>query len=71
LTRDEWLDAFAAAAGVAPPAEAEIESLLELGGVAAHMSERTAAPITCWIAATAGLQPSDALALARTLHIEH
>ena len=35
--------------------------------VAAHASERTAAPITCWIAATAGLTPARALALAESM----
>jgi hypothetical protein len=61
MTRDEWLDAFAAAAGVRAPSESDIEALLELAGIAAHASERTAAPITCWVAAVAGLTPADAL----------
>lgn len=67
MTRDEWLAAFAAAAGTAAPSDEEIDALLELAGVAAHASERTAAPITCWITATAGLTPRAALALARSL----
>ena len=65
MTRDQWLAAFAAAAGVAAPSEADIEALLELAGIAAHASERTAAPITCWIAAVAGLAPADALRIAQ------
>jgi hypothetical protein len=68
MTRDDWLAAFAAAAGVPAPAADDVEALLELAGVAAHASERTAAPVTCWIAATAGLTPADALALAESLH---
>jgi hypothetical protein len=67
MTRDEWLAAFAAAAGTATPSDEEIDALLELAGIAAHASERTAAPITCWLAATGGLTPSEALALARSL----
>lgn len=67
MTRDEWLAAFATAAGTEAPSAAEIDALLELAGAAAHASERTAAPVTCWIAARAGLSPADALALARTL----
>jgi Domain of unknown function (DUF6457) len=67
MTRDEWLAAFAAAAGTAKPSDDEIDALLELAGIAAHASERTAAPITCWLAATAGLTPREALALARPL----
>jgi hypothetical protein len=67
MTRDEWLAAFAAAAGAPVPTDDEIDALLELAGIAAHASERTAAPITCWVAAVAGLTPTDALALARSL----
>jgi hypothetical protein len=67
MTRDEWLAAFAAAAGVPAPGEDEIEALLEAAGAAAHASERTAAPVTCWLAARAGLTPAEALALARSL----
>jgi hypothetical protein len=50
VTRDEWLAAFAATAGVERPTSDEIRSLLDLAGTAAHASERTAAPIACWIA---------------------
>jgi hypothetical protein len=67
VTRDEWLDSFAAAAGVAKPSDADIEALLELAGIAAHASERTAAPITCWIAAEAGLSPADAIRAAHAV----
>jgi hypothetical protein len=67
VTRDEWVAAFAAAAGVTPPTPDELDSLLELAGVAAHASERTAAPITCWLAAVGGLSPSAALDLASSL----
>jgi Domain of unknown function (DUF6457) len=67
MTGDEWVAAFAAAAGVEPPAADDSDILLELAGVAAHASERTAAPITCWIAAKAGLTPAAALALAESL----
>ena len=70
MTHDEWLDAYAAAAGVPVPSDADIEALLELAGIAAHASERTAAPITCWIAAVAGLAPADALRIAHTVRDE-
>jgi hypothetical protein len=49
MTRDEWIAAFAREAGVTPPSVGEIGELLELAGVAAHASERTAAPLACWI----------------------
>jgi len=67
MTGEEWLTAFAAAAGVEAPSADDIDTLLDLAGVAAHASERTAAPVTCWIAATAGLSPTAALALAESL----
>jgi hypothetical protein len=63
----QWLRAFAAQIGADPPTEAEIETLLALAGVAAHASERTAAPITCWLTARAGVSPDRALELAREL----
>jgi hypothetical protein len=66
----EWVTAYAAAAGIPAPSQDEIEILLQLAGVAAHASERTAAPITCWIAATAGLSPARALTLAESMALE-
>lgn len=66
-TRTEWIAAFAADLGVESPDEATVEALLELAGVAAHASERTAAPVACWLAALAGLPPAEALARARTI----
>ena len=67
MTRDQGLAAFASAAGVDAPTDDDIEPLLELAGIAAHASERTAAPITCWIAAVAGLAPADALRIAQAV----
>ena len=66
-TRPEWIDAFAARLGVEPPAEEIVATLLDLAGVAAHASERTSAPIACWLAGQAGLTPSAALDLARDI----
>ena len=67
MTRDEWIEQFAGAAGVAAPDGREVEALLELAGLAAHTSERTAAPLTCWLAARAGLDVDRALQIAREL----
>jgi hypothetical protein len=66
-TRDEWLGAFAARLGVDPPDDATVDALLDLAGVAAHASERTAAPVACWLTAHAGLSPADALDIAREI----
>jgi hypothetical protein len=55
VTRDQWIAAFAQEAGAAPPNVEEIRELLDLAGTAAHASERTAAPLACWIAGRSGL----------------
>lgn len=62
-----WLDRYAALLGVDAPSEDQIDTLLALAGVAAHASERTAAPLSCWMAAAARVAPDEALALATQL----
>jgi hypothetical protein len=64
MTDKEWIALFAGQLGVEPPTDAETEELLALAAVAAHASERTAAPVSCWLIARAGVSPSAALALA-------
>jgi hypothetical protein len=65
-----WTGQFATALGVEAPSEEQVAALLALASVAAHASERTAAPIACWLAAKAGRAPHDALSLARSLVLE-
>jgi Domain of unknown function (DUF6457) len=60
MTRDEWIARFAAELGVEPPDAATVDTLLGLAGTAAHASERTAAPIACYLVGLAGASPSDA-----------
>ena len=60
-----WVERYAAALGVGTLSPAEVDALLDLAGTAAHASERTAATLSCWLAATAGLTPAEALAVAR------
>ena len=67
LTRQDWVEKYANALGVPVPQQQEIADLLDLAGVAAHSSERTAAPITCWLAARAGIAPGEALARGQEL----
>jgi Domain of unknown function (DUF6457) len=62
-----WIIAFAADLGVEPPDAGTIETLLDLAGVAAHASERIAAPIACYLIGRAGIDPADGLARAREL----
>ncbi len=64
-TGTEWIGAFAAALGVPPPDDETAEVLLELAGVAAHASERLAAPLACWLVGRSGLTPGAALTVAR------
>ena len=67
MTRDEWIERFARELGVDAPDADTVEALLNLAGVAAHSSERTAAPVACWLAARAGVAPDRALATAESL----
>ena len=66
-TGPEWLAQFAAALGGEVPDEATIAVLLDLAGVAAHASERIAAPIACFMVGRLGLDPAEALARAGSL----
>ncbi|HTW98832.1 MAG TPA: DUF6457 domain-containing protein, partial [Acidimicrobiales bacterium] len=50
-----------------PPSDEEREQLLDLAGAAAHTAERTAAPLSCWLAGRAGVDPAAALAAATRL----
>lgn len=59
-----WLAAFAEQLGIDAPSEAEVDALLALARTAAHASERAAAPVACWLAAKAGVTPSEARELA-------
>lgn len=52
---NEWLTRRAAALGVAPPTEAETETLLDLARVAAHESgDRRNAPLLCYLLGRSG-----------------
>ena len=64
MTRDEWIAAFDAQAGVERPSAQEVRELLELAGTAAHASERTAAPLACWIAGRSGVPLQELRAIA-------
>ncbi len=66
-TAEQWLESFAAALGRPAPTAAEIDAVLQLASVAAHASERRAAPVACWLAATAGIDPVAARELAERL----
>jgi hypothetical protein len=61
----EWIAAYAERLGTAPPTTEQFRQLLDLAGEAAHSSERVAAPVACWVAAKAGVDPAEGLRIAR------
>lgn len=67
MTRDEWIAAFAAELGADAPDRDQVEAILALAGVAAHASERTAAPVACWVGARAGAPVDRCLEIAKRI----
>lgn len=65
MTAEEWIDQFARSLGVEPPTEAEFAEILELAAEAAHSSERTAAPVACWLAGRSGRPLSELIEVAK------
>ena len=64
-TAEEWIAQFAEALGQPAPTDAQMAAVLELASVAAHSSERRAAPIACWLSALAGVDPDGGAAARR------
>jgi hypothetical protein len=67
MNANEWLAGFAERIGGTAPSTEEFKLILDLAGVAAHSSERVAAPAACWVAANAGVELDVALQAAREL----
>lgn len=65
MTAEEFVTAFAAAAGAPAPTEEEVAQLLDLAAVAAHNSERIAAPLCCYVAGVTGKPVAELLDIAR------
>jgi len=68
-TAEEWVAGFARRLELAEPGDEEVARILDLARVAAHQSERWAAPLACWLAATAGLSPEAALGVAESMEL--
>lgn len=64
---EEWIASFAEAIGADAPDREQVDRLLRLAAVAAHSSERTAAPIACWIAGARGVDIERAIEIAEGL----
>jgi hypothetical protein len=63
----EWIDAFAAELGTDPPNADEVKAILDLAAVAAHSSERIAAPVACWIGGRTGASLAELQAAAERI----
>jgi hypothetical protein len=67
MDADRWIAELAANLGVEAPTVEQRDAILALASVAAHASERRAAPVACWLAASAGRTPVEAMAIAERL----
>ncbi|HEY6399382.1 MAG TPA: DUF6457 domain-containing protein [Solirubrobacteraceae bacterium] len=70
MNAKEWIAAYAHALGTPAPTTEEFKQLLELAGVAAHASERVAAPVACWVAAKSGRDLEQAMTVASGIAID-
>ncbi len=59
----QWIEGLAKELNLPAPSPEEIDNLLDLAGIAAHSSERIAAPIACWLIGLAKISPAEALSL--------
>jgi hypothetical protein len=64
---EEWIAAFAAEIGAEPPSRQQFGALLKLAATAAHASERTAAPVACYLAGVTGRDPAELDEIARRI----
>ena len=65
-TGREWIDAFAVDLGAEALDAETLDKLLELAGVAAHSSERWAAPLACYLVGLTQVSVDRALTVARS-----
>ena len=54
MTAADWIQDFCEEIGMPAPSEADTEAILRLAAIAAHASERIAAPIACWLGGASG-----------------
>ena len=64
MTAEEWIRTFAEQIGSEPPDQEQMDEILRLAAVAAHASERIAAPIACYLAGTTERPLSELIELA-------
>jgi Domain of unknown function (DUF6457) len=63
----EWIERFAAELGAQPPSDDEFSAMLDLAAIAAHDSERVAAPVACWIGGASGRPLDELQAIAKQI----
>ncbi|HSJ18092.1 MAG TPA: DUF6457 domain-containing protein [Solirubrobacterales bacterium] len=63
----EWIERFAAELGAQPPSDDEFNAMLDLAAIAAHDSERVAAPVACWIGGASGRPLDELQAIAKQI----
>jgi len=61
MTAEEWLAAFAEQIGAPAPNPDQMDEILRLAAIAAHSSERIAAPIACYLTGMAGRSLDEAI----------
>ena len=64
---EEWVQEFAEKVGQEVPSEDEFNAILDLAAVAAHASERTAAPVAAYLAGRSGRSLEDIEAIAEKI----
>lgn len=67
MNASEWISAFAGELGQAVPSEEQIGQILKLAAVAAHSSERIAAPVATYLAGVNGKSLDELIAMAEEL----
>ncbi len=67
MSGPDWVAAFALRLNVEAPSNDTMTALLALAGSAAHASERTAAPIACYLVGRAGIGIDAAMKIAAAI----
>jgi 1,6-anhydro-N-acetylmuramate kinase len=70
MNAPEWLAAYAEKLAVPAPTQDELNAVLDLAGVAAHSSQRIAAPVATWMAGRAGIRLDEAMRLAEQVETD-
>ena len=67
MTAEDWIREFADEIGVPAPDRDQMDEILRLAAIAAHASERIAAPIACYLTGLAGRSLDEAIDVAEKI----